>query len=170
MSAKHLLSRAAATFVAVILAAALTAGAALAASEFEGTWKTEDTKGNPFQITLSADGKAKGDRADEGLAGTWKAEGDSVVITWDFGLDYEDRQGRRQVQETGVREGRVERHPDPHRRRSEVVAANVDRDFAVQVAIWRTVASRRSLSTRDGTRQIPPDDGTMNASALVPCN
>lgn len=85
MSAKHLLSRAAATFVAVILAAALTAGVALAASQFEGTWKTEDTKGNPFQITLSADGKAKGDRADEGLAGTWKAEGDSVVITWDSG-------------------------------------------------------------------------------------
>ena len=85
MSAKHLLSRAAATLVAVILAVALTAGAALAASQFEGTWKTEDTKGNPFQITLSADGKAKGDRADEGLAGTWKAEGDSVVITWDSG-------------------------------------------------------------------------------------
>jgi hypothetical protein len=58
---------------------------AFAASQFEGSWLTQDTKGNPFKITLSADGKATGDRADEGLKGTWKSEGDSAVINWDTG-------------------------------------------------------------------------------------
>ena len=60
-----------------------TAGAG--ATEFEGTWNTQDTKGNPLIITLSADGKATGDRADEGLTGTWKSEKDSAVINWDSG-------------------------------------------------------------------------------------
>jgi hypothetical protein len=67
------------------VATALTVGAVLAATQFEGTWSTTDTKGNPFKITLMADGNAKGDRADEGLNGTWKAEGDSAVINWDSG-------------------------------------------------------------------------------------
>jgi hypothetical protein len=43
----------------------------------------KDTKGNPFEITLSADGTAKGNRAEEGLNGTWKAVGNAVLITWD---------------------------------------------------------------------------------------
>ena len=85
MFAKRLLSKAPAALVAPILAVALMIGAAWAASEFEGTWTTQDTKGQPFEITLSADGKAKGNRADEGLTGTWKADGDSAAITWDSG-------------------------------------------------------------------------------------
>jgi hypothetical protein len=84
MSAMYFLRKAAA-FVAPIFVAAFVAGAALAATEFEGTWKTQDTKGNAFEIVLSADGKAKGNRAEEGLTGTWKADGDSALITWDSG-------------------------------------------------------------------------------------
>lgn len=85
MTAKYLLSRMAALFVAPLLVAAFVVGSAVAASEFEGTWKTQDTKGNAFEIVLSADGKAKGNRAEEGLAGTWKVDGDSALITWDSG-------------------------------------------------------------------------------------
>ena len=71
--------------VAGLFAVALTAASAFAGSQFEGTWTTQDTKGNPLKITLSADGKASGDRAGEGLNGTWKAEGDMAVINWDSG-------------------------------------------------------------------------------------
>ena len=85
MSVHWFLSRAVSASVAALFAIALTVGAVLAATQFEGTWNTQDTKGNPFKISLMADGKAKGDRADEGLTGTWKAEGDSAVITWDSG-------------------------------------------------------------------------------------
>jgi hypothetical protein len=42
-------------------------------------------RGIPSRFTLSADGKATGERADEGLKGTWKAEGDSAVINWESG-------------------------------------------------------------------------------------
>jgi hypothetical protein len=68
-----------------LFALTLSATSILAASQFEGAWLTQDTKGNPFKITLSADGKATGERADEGLKGTWKAEGDSAVINWESG-------------------------------------------------------------------------------------
>ena len=85
MSVKYLLSRAASVFVAAVFAFALTGATAIAASRFDGTWMTEDTKGKSFHITLSPDGKAKGERQDEGLTGTWKAEGDSAVINWDSG-------------------------------------------------------------------------------------
>ena len=71
-----------ATLAAVAFAAALSAGA-FAASEFEGKWQVKDTKGKPFEITLSQDGTAKGSRTAEGLNGTWKAVGDAVLITWD---------------------------------------------------------------------------------------
>jgi hypothetical protein len=56
-----------------------------AASDFVGKWKTTDSQGKPFTIWLSDDGKAKGDlaRNNKGLAGMWKEEGNSAVITWD---------------------------------------------------------------------------------------
>jgi hypothetical protein len=85
MSARYLSSRLTSVLVAALFAFALMAVSAFAATQFEGTWTTQDTKGNPFKITLSDDGKATGDRADEGLTGTWKAEGDSAVINWDSG-------------------------------------------------------------------------------------
>ena len=64
MSVKYLLSRSASVLVAVLFAFSLTAAVTFAASQFEGTWNTQDTKGNPFKITLSADGEATGDRAE----------------------------------------------------------------------------------------------------------
>jgi hypothetical protein len=68
---------------ALAFAVAIAATASFAASGFVGKYKTTDTGGKAFTIWLSDDGKAKGDRADEGLAGMWKEEGNSAVITWD---------------------------------------------------------------------------------------
>lgn len=85
MSVTPLLSKLATVLVAALFALALTVASGIAATQFEGTWNTQDTKGNPLKITLSADGNATGDRAGEGLSGTWKAEGDSAVINWDSG-------------------------------------------------------------------------------------
>ena len=77
--------RLASVLVTGLFAFALTAATPFAATQFEGTWNTQDTKGNPFKITLSADGEATATRSDEGLIGTWKAEDDSAVINWDSG-------------------------------------------------------------------------------------
>jgi hypothetical protein len=79
------LARATAAFAAIAFAIALTSAAGFAASGFVGKWKATDTEGKPFTIWLSDDGNAKGDRADEGLAGMWKEEGSAAVITWDSG-------------------------------------------------------------------------------------
>ena len=59
--------------------------AGVGATEFQGVWKVADSDGKPFQITLSADGSAKADRAGEGMTGTWKEEGGAAVIKWDTG-------------------------------------------------------------------------------------
>jgi hypothetical protein len=58
--------------------------AALAASDFECTWKVKDTAGKPFEIVLSSGGAAKATRG-EGMTGTWKEEGNTAVITWGTG-------------------------------------------------------------------------------------
>jgi hypothetical protein len=78
-------SRATAAAAALVLAIAMTSAGAFAAGGFVGKWKVTDTKGEPFTIWLSDDGTAKGDRANEGLAGMWKEEGNAAVITWDSG-------------------------------------------------------------------------------------
>jgi hypothetical protein len=63
--------------------------AALASAGFAGAWAgkymTEDTKGNPFAITLSADGTAAGEKLGHALNGTWADDGDAAVITWTTG-------------------------------------------------------------------------------------
>jgi hypothetical protein len=79
------LARTTAAIAAIAFAIALTSAAGFAASGFVGKWKTTDTDGKPFTIWLSDDGKAKGDRANEGLAGMWKEDGSAAVITWDSG-------------------------------------------------------------------------------------
>lgn len=84
MQLTRLLARMTPVLAAVVLAIAL-AGSAFAAEGFVGKYKTTDTNGKPFTIWLSDDGVAKGDRADEGLAGMWKEEGSAAVITWDSG-------------------------------------------------------------------------------------
>lgn len=73
---------------AIFLAAAAVAFSACSnsdASEFAGTWKVADTGGKPFEITLTADGTAKANRAGEGMNGSWKKDGSSAVIKWDTG-------------------------------------------------------------------------------------
>jgi hypothetical protein len=77
------LARAAAALAAIAFAVVLAGTAGFAAEGFVGKYKTTDTKGEPFTIWLSNDGVAKGDRANEGLAGMWKEEGNAAVITWD---------------------------------------------------------------------------------------
>lgn len=78
------LVRVTAGLAAIALAITFTASV-FAASGFVGKWKTTDTEGKAFTIWLSDDGKAKGDRANEGLAGMWKEESGAAVITWDSG-------------------------------------------------------------------------------------
>ena len=85
MQKKSTFAKVAAAALAAVFAIALTSFATLAASQFEGVWKVQDTAGKPFQITLSADGSAKADRAGEGLTGTWKEEGGAAVIKWHTG-------------------------------------------------------------------------------------
>src|SRR6476620_4355461 len=79
---RRFLAKIAATLAAVGFAVSISTGA-FAASEFEGKWQVKDTKGKPFEIILSEDGTAKGNRTEEGLNGTWKAVGNTVLITWD---------------------------------------------------------------------------------------
>ena len=85
MHRTRFLAKATAAFAAITLVIVLTSAAGFAASGFVGKWKTTDTEGKPFTIWLSDDGNAKGDRADEGLAGMWKEEGGGAVITWGSG-------------------------------------------------------------------------------------
>ena len=87
---------------------ALVSAVALAASPFEGKWKIQDTKGNPFEITLSEDGSAKGNRSGEGLSGTWKAEGDSAVINWESGWTTKITKQGDQFKKTALEKGKAE--------------------------------------------------------------
>jgi hypothetical protein len=80
----QLFSRIAAIALAGAFALSLV-GPAGAAGDFEGTWKVKDTKGHPFEITLSADGKATAAHKDKPMAGTWKEENGAAAITWNTG-------------------------------------------------------------------------------------
>ena len=82
MKPNHGLGGIAGTLAAAVFALGVTSFASLAASQFEGAWKLTDTKGNPFEVTLSADGSAKGDRGGEKLNGKWKEQNGSAVIDW----------------------------------------------------------------------------------------
>jgi hypothetical protein len=83
MQPARLSTRITASLAALAFAVVIAATASFAAEGFVGKYKTTDTGGKPFTIWLSDDGKAKGDRANEGLAGMWKEEGNAAVITWD---------------------------------------------------------------------------------------
>ena len=83
MQITRFLARTTAVFAAIALAIVLTGASVLAAEGFVGKYKTADTEGKPFTIWLSDDGSAKGDRANEGLQGMWKEEGNAAVVTWD---------------------------------------------------------------------------------------
>jgi len=71
--------------VALAFAIALAACSNSTPSQYTGEWKTKDTAGGDFDITLAADGKATGNRPGEALSGTWKEEGGAAVIKWDSG-------------------------------------------------------------------------------------
>jgi len=53
MIIKQVSSRLASVVIIALLALTFTAASTVAASEFEGAWLTQDTKGNPFKIILS---------------------------------------------------------------------------------------------------------------------
>jgi hypothetical protein len=74
-----------ATIGAGAFALTIAMGAALAAEGLAGKYETTDTNGKPFTISLAEDGTATGNRAEEGLQGKWKADGNAAVITWDSG-------------------------------------------------------------------------------------
>ncbi len=59
-------------------------------SGFVGTFKTQDTQGNPMSITLDEEGSASGERGGEQISGSWKDEGGTAVITWSWQLDHEE--------------------------------------------------------------------------------
>ncbi|MEZ5826913.1 MAG: hypothetical protein R3D01_00355 [Hyphomicrobiales bacterium] len=69
---------------AIGIAAALTSSPSFAGA-WAGKYMTEDTKGNPFAITLADDGTAAGEKLGHELNGTWAAEGGAAVITWSTG-------------------------------------------------------------------------------------
>jgi hypothetical protein len=83
MHQKSIFAKVSGVILAAIFAIILTSLPGLAASEFEGIWKVKDTKGEPFEITLSADGSAKATL--KGMTGTWKQESGAALITWDTG-------------------------------------------------------------------------------------
>jgi hypothetical protein len=60
MSVKYLFSRLVSALIVALFALTFSAANVSAATQFEGAWLTQDTKGNPFKITLSADGQGHG--------------------------------------------------------------------------------------------------------------
>ena len=62
---------------------AISGSAGLAADPYEGVWKVQDSSGKPIEITLSSGGKASAN--EHRMSGTWKQEGQGVVISWNTG-------------------------------------------------------------------------------------
>jgi len=66
------------------IVAVLTSSASFA-GDWIGRYMTEDTKGNPFSITLTDNGTAAGEKHGTVLSGAWEDEGEAAVIKWDTG-------------------------------------------------------------------------------------
>jgi hypothetical protein len=79
-----MIRKAAGIAVAAAFALAVTGFAAHAAGDFQGTWQVKDSNGKPFEITLSADGKATGTQRPN-MTGTWRQQGSAAVINWNTG-------------------------------------------------------------------------------------
>ena len=84
--------------------AVFAAGPALAGNDWVGVWQVKDTAGQPFDITLGADGSAKAS-LHEDMVGTWKAEGDSAVISWKTGWTTKITKADGGYKKTGYRQG-----------------------------------------------------------------
>jgi len=104
MKWKALFRNAMARSVAAAFVLALMSIGALAASDFEGTWNVKDGKGNPFEITLAADGSAKKTGANKGT-GKWKEEANAAVITWDDGWTEKITKEGDQYKRAGFKKG-----------------------------------------------------------------
>lgn len=64
---------------------ALLASSPSFAGDWTGKYKTEDTKGNVMNITLSSDGTAEALKHGKTLNGTWTDEEGDAVIKWSTG-------------------------------------------------------------------------------------
>ena len=84
MYASTALRRAASLIAAAVIAVGLS-GAAQAATDFAGTYRTTDTFGKPMQITLNANGSAWGLRPGEAMRGKWAAGKKYALISWTTG-------------------------------------------------------------------------------------
>ena len=107
------ITRMSVALVAIAFAIALTAAPGFAAEGFVGKYKTTDTDGKAFTIWLSDDGKAKGDRANEGLAGMWKEQGSAAVITWDSSWVTKITKDGDKYQKTAEKDGKPVGSPVP---------------------------------------------------------
>ena len=82
----------------------IVAGTAFAGGDWEGVWKVADTAGQPFEITLGADGSAKASLHEE-MVGSWKPDGDKAVISWKTGWTTVISKTETGYRKTGFREG-----------------------------------------------------------------
>lgn len=76
--------KAAGTALAGVFAVVVAGLASQAAGDFQGTWQVKDSQGKPFEITLSADGKASGTQRPN-MSGSWQEQGSAAVVTWNTG-------------------------------------------------------------------------------------
>jgi hypothetical protein len=70
--------------LAALIMSVMTAVTVFAASEFEGVWSVKGNDDKPFDITLSADGKASATHP-KAMTGSWTEEGGTAIIKWDTG-------------------------------------------------------------------------------------
>jgi len=92
--------------LAALVVSVITAAAAFAASEFEGVWMVKGKDDQPFEITLSAGGKATSTHAKQ-MTGTWTEDGGAAVIKWDSGWTTKIvKQGDHYVKQAFQKDGR----------------------------------------------------------------
>lgn len=89
---------------ALALSAILMAANAFAAGNWEGVWKVKDSGGQPFEITLAADGTAKASLHEE-MVGTWTGTEKAAVIKWKTGWTTKITKSGDKYKKTGYRPG-----------------------------------------------------------------
>lgn len=89
---------------ALALAAVLMAANAFAAGNWEGVWKVKDSAGQPFEITLAADGSAKAS-LHEKMVGTWTGTEKAATIKWKTGWTTKITKSGDKFKKTGYRPG-----------------------------------------------------------------
>ena len=109
MKSNQGVGKVAATTAAMI---GVTSLSSFAASQFDGTWKTKDIRGDPMAITLSADGIATGDRSGQVMNGTWKEEDGAAVISWTTGWKTKITKQGDHYKKTAYKDGATEVEAD----------------------------------------------------------